>query len=219
MSQTPMKGYPQCIYCGSENGKTKDHVPPEGFFPKPKPTNLIKVPACESCNNGASKDEEWLLAILMFTDAGVSKAGKKHWDQKLHRMYRKNHGLRRKIAKSLQKVNLFTPMGLFAGRAMTIEHDERRSSRVLNKIVRGLYYHEYKEALPPTVSITCKLLKRGPLIAEVDKYASQLQFGSRQWPDLFEYRFNRVAERPQGSMWLIRFFGNIVFWVITIDNK
>jgi len=206
---------PKCVYCGAPHGTTQDHVPPKSFFPTPKPSNLITVPACWSCNAGSAKDEDLFLATFMFTEAGVTDTGKKLWDQKLHRMYKKNIGLRKLIASSLKKIELTTLAGIYLGRRLAIKPDKIRSERVVNKIVRGLYYHEFKEPLSPSVEIVSHFLQRPSEISYVEKFAPMLLFGSRKWPGVFEYRFNRVVDQPKGSMWVIRFFGKIVFWAVS----
>lgn len=204
-----------CVYCGSAPAVTKDHVPPKSFFPKPRPSDLITVPACQSCNQDPGKDEEFFLATFMFSEAGVSPAGKRLWDEKLHRMYEKNLGLKKRIASSLHDIDLFTPSGLYIGRRLAVEQDEVRFARVVSKIVRGLYYHEYQEPIPASTEIICHLLQNSSEVSEVAKFASQLHFGARRWPGIFEYRFNRVAERPENSIWLMRFYEYAVFWAIT----
>jgi len=209
---------PICVYCSLVRAVTQDHVPPKSFFPKPRPLDLITVPSCKSCNEGSGIDEELFLATFMFTEAGVSDAGKKLWDEKLHRMYKKNLGLKKRIASSLHEVDLFTPSGIALGRRMAIRHDEIRSEKVINKIVRGLYYYEYRKPLPASVEITNHLLQQPSEIAEMEKFAPMLLFGSRKWPSVFEYRFNRVAEQPEGSMWIMRFYGKVVFWAISSKN-
>ena len=209
----------KCVYCDSLPGVTQDHVPPKSFFPKPRPDDLIKVPACRSCNEGAAKDEELFLATFMFTEAGISDAGKKLWDEKLHRMYRKNPGLKKHIARSLQDVNLVTSSGIHLGKRLAIRHEEARSKKVIDKIIRGLYHFEYQESLPQSIEITIHFLQEpSEITTVVEKINPMLLNGSRRWPDIFEYRFNRVAEQPEGSVWVIRFFGTAVFWA-TSKNR
>ena len=204
-----------CVYCVKRPGLTRDHVPPKSFFPKPRPSDLITVPACRSCNREAGKDEELFLAAFMFGEAGVSLAGKKLWDEKLHRMYDKNRGLRRRIAKSMHSVDIFTPGGVFLGRGLGVRLEEERINRVVTKIIRGLYYHEYQEALSSSTEIMCHFAQQPSDLSPVEKIVDQLQFGSRGWPDVFEYRFNRVEEKPEASIWLVRFFKTNVFWALS----
>jgi 5-methylcytosine-specific restriction endonuclease McrA len=55
---------PECGYCGAP-GTTTDHVPSRKFFPRPRPSDLVTVPACARCNNKTSADEEYFLNIMM----------------------------------------------------------------------------------------------------------------------------------------------------------
>ena len=50
----------KCYLCGSIENLTRDHIPPKCLFPKPRPNNLYTLPCCYACNNGASKDDEYL---------------------------------------------------------------------------------------------------------------------------------------------------------------
>ena len=210
-----MSEEPYCVYCGLRPGITRDHVPPKSFFPKPRPSDLITIPACGSCNKDAGKDEELFLATFMFGEAGVSPAGKRLWNEKLHRMYRKNKGLRRRIANSLHDVEIVTPSGLYIGRGLGVRLENERLEKVVSKIVRGLYYHEYQEALPAAAEVICNFVQRPLAMSPIENIVPELHFGSRKWPGIFEYRFNCVAEKPEASIWLIRFYGCHVFWALT----
>ena len=61
--------YAGCVYCGDADD-TVDHVPSRVFLDKPFPENLPVVPACRSCNNGFSRDEEYVAAIIECVIAG-----------------------------------------------------------------------------------------------------------------------------------------------------
>jgi hypothetical protein len=52
-----------CIYCGG-NADTRDHVPSKCLLEKPYPTNLPVVGCCETCNQGFSGDEEYLVCLI-----------------------------------------------------------------------------------------------------------------------------------------------------------
>jgi hypothetical protein len=67
-----------CVYYGSTEALTDDHIPPKTLFPKARPANLITVRSCRSCNEGASKDDEYFrLVISMRNDSGDHPAVKK----------------------------------------------------------------------------------------------------------------------------------------------
>jgi 5-methylcytosine-specific restriction endonuclease McrA len=71
-----------CAYCGSPDDLNKDHVPPKNLFPKPRPNNLIKVPACPICHSRqTSKDDQYFcLKILMREGVQSNPAAKNAWN-------------------------------------------------------------------------------------------------------------------------------------------
>ena len=56
----PSDATDKCFLCGATENLTRDHIPPKGLFPKPRPSNLYTVPCCGPCNNGASNEDEYL---------------------------------------------------------------------------------------------------------------------------------------------------------------
>ena len=58
-----------CIYCGGP-AETRDHVPSRIFLDAPLPDNLPVVVACWECNNGFSRDEEYLACLIEAVIAG-----------------------------------------------------------------------------------------------------------------------------------------------------
>lgn len=208
-----------CVYCAEYKKTTKDHVPPESFFPKPKPSDLITVPACAGCNGSAGKDEEFFLATFMFSEAGESVAGKKLWNEKIHRMYDKNKGLRRKIAQNLKYSDVITSSGIFLGRKLTIKQEPKRFENVVSKIVKGLYFFEYNEIIPKTIGVMSHFIQSQEEASEVLKYKYELKFGTRRWDGIFEYCFNRNQENPEDFIWLLRFYGYAVFFGIGFNKN
>ena len=203
---------PICVYCGRREKETDDHVPPKSFYPKPRPSDLITVPACLQCNQDAGKDEEFFLATFMFSEAGITKAGNLLWSEKLRRMYEKNLGLKRKIADNLERSDIMTPAGIFLGRKMTIKTDEARFERVANKIVKGLYYFEYKETMPANTKLMTLFLRNQEHFDAAKKVVDELRPGSRKWPGIFEYKYNRMVKSISESIWLLLFWDYATFW-------
>jgi hypothetical protein len=216
---SPKRNPKICVYCAKNPGLTDDHVPPKSFFPQPRPSNLITVPACNKCNSGAGKDEDYFLATFMFSEAGITDAGKTLWKQRLDRMFRKNLGLRRRLAKGFSYRPVVTATGIYLGHRMGLQFDERRFERVIQKIVRGLYYFEYGEALSPETEIMTLFLSTKARFETAVAYANQLGWGKRQWPGIFEYRCGRVPGVPQESVWLMRCYSNSHFWAISGPDK
>jgi hypothetical protein len=52
-----------CVFCGGAD-ETRDHVPPRFFLDEPFPANYPVVPACRTCNNDHSGDEQYLGCLI-----------------------------------------------------------------------------------------------------------------------------------------------------------
>lgn len=206
-------GQQNCVYCGEAHASTNDHVPPKCLFPKPRPSNLVTVPACEACNRRASLDEEYFLAALMLTDAGISSAGQKLW-KTLRRTYDHANGLRARIASAISPAPVFSRGGIFLGNRLTVRHEDERFRSVVTKIVKGLYWLEYGERMPDMSVIHYRFLIAGEEKAVARKYLPHTKVPKHSWPGIFEYRSNRTAEAPAGSIWLLLFFGQMQFWIV-----
>jgi hypothetical protein len=74
-----------CYLCGKteeELGEklTKDHVIPNGFFPKPKPPNLLTLPCCLSCQKEYRMDEEYVRnSLSAISNVGANKDAHYAW--------------------------------------------------------------------------------------------------------------------------------------------
>jgi hypothetical protein len=205
----------RCVYCHADDGDSADHVPPKAFFPRARRSNLLTVPSCTRCNNALSKDEEYVLAALMFSDAGVSLVGKELWNERISRMFEKNKGLRRRFARDFHQVELRTPAGIFLEHRTGFNYDAPRFTRVMEKIVRGLYFEEFNERLPVDCPIASMFLHTPGQFQVAARLSHQLLLGGRIWPRAFEYRFGRVKDKPVSSGWLLRFYDSAVFLVVT----
>ena len=111
--------YPRniCAYCGSKENLTDDHVPPKNLFPKPRPSNLISVPACTSCHSNTSKDDEYFrIKLCLRDDAGNHPSARTNWDSIFRSLKRdKAKGLKKQFFKDIKKVRLRTSSGLYLG--------------------------------------------------------------------------------------------------------
>lgn len=204
-----------CIYCQKEIAETTDHVPPKAFYPRPRPSNLITVPACLSCNNEASLDEEYFLATFMFSEAGKSESGKKLWAEKLHRMYDKNLGIRRKIASSFKEISVLDKSKNETINRLAIEYDQDRINRTCSKIIRGLYFIEYGEPLNIDCSVDVELLDTRGKIQIAKDYNHFFHAGQKEWPGVFQYRHCTIPPEHVEGIWLLLFWDTHTFWGTT----
>ncbi len=207
-----------CAFCGIRAGDTSGHAPGRLFFPQPRPDDLITVPACAQCNNGASKDEEFFRATYLFSNAGTTATGQRLWDQKQHSAYRKNQGLRAAIARKLHPVDVFNSYDLWLGKRTAIELDHNRLSRVVASIIRGLFYFETATVIEPDVRVEAAPLLTDAAIAQVKELSKDTRPGKRDWPGTFQYRCGISNDVRQGSIWFVRFFGHVCYWGLTIPR-
>jgi hypothetical protein len=132
----------RCVLCGINAATSREHVPPESFFQRPYPLNLITVPACASCNEGSQQDDAYFLAFLVSRDHPSTP---EVLDSVRDRVYR---GLRRPDRPGLH-IRLLEATTLVRSGVGT-EHETlsaesrpegERILRVLRKQVRGLAFH------------------------------------------------------------------------------
>jgi hypothetical protein len=206
-----------CIYCGNKPGITKDHVPPKNLFPKPRPTNMVTVPCCDECQNKYKKDEDVFVAWINFGPAGVTKQGKALWDQKLKRTYKKDLGVKKVIANSFKQINLVTPGGIYLGKKLVVLIDQKRLTNVLKKIIRGLFWVEYKVRLPDKIPINIiGIRKNDSRINEIIPFTQQ---ASTFWENVFEYRHVWLDRESFESLWALSFYRQNYFIAIVDEIK
>lgn len=59
------KGNYKCIYC-LNIANSREHIPSKIFLNKKYPEELAVLPACKSCNNSYSNDEQYLACLIDF---------------------------------------------------------------------------------------------------------------------------------------------------------
>lgn len=143
---------PLC-YCCNNVSTTKEHVPPECFFPKnrhlPKGSKdyrqrLITVPSCEKHNNDRAIDDEYTAAIItVIADSDIiDLALQGKW---LRAFKRNGFALWKTITQRSQLVRSLNNRSglLIPEETLAINLDMIRINRVFQGISRGLYYHEH----------------------------------------------------------------------------
>ncbi|WP_295762631.1 hypothetical protein [Undibacterium sp.] len=93
-----------CIYCDQGLSETRDHVPSKVFLDTPYPENLAIVPACFNCNNGFSRDEEYVACLLESVIVG-SIAPSKARRESIAKTLRRNQPLCSMIAAGMSESN------------------------------------------------------------------------------------------------------------------
>lgn len=114
-----------CIYCGGL-AETRDHVPSRILLEPPYPKNLPVVGACKSCNQGFSKDEQYLVCLLESALAG-STDPEKIKRTSVSRAMKRSPALRNRIENAKIVMN---------GR-LIFQPEETRIKNVVLKLARG----------------------------------------------------------------------------------
>ena len=137
-----------CVYCQSHKATTRDHVPPRALFLPPRPDNLITVPACCDCNNGASSYDERFASDLRIAVQQTSKHPKtKDMFDRVVKTYERNKKLREEKISTIRDVDIFSSGGIFVEHGSVVEWDIEARNSVLERTVRGLYWHQYQRCL------------------------------------------------------------------------
>jgi hypothetical protein len=132
-----------CYLCKAKEDLTKDHVPPENLFPKPRPANLITVPCCRRCNGGFSKLDEQFRAFITAA-VNVSSVGKDVMRQKVvGSSFKRSPALRNQMGKGVFKGTVTTPTGPLEVPLITV--DREQFATIFVRITKGLLATFYPE--------------------------------------------------------------------------
>lgn len=218
-----------CVYCGNVRPVHRDHIPPESFFASPLPSDLITVPACRQCNGGASKDDEYArLTIALRQDVADDPQVKGGVLQKAMRSLQHGAGLRHLFSQSMRQVVLRTPAGIHAGTAPGYIADLPRLSRLFNRMVRGLYFHEREEILGDEYAVESweesgidwDTMPADTLRAFRETIATLWRQTERCCGNgAFSYRCSFTNDDPRVSAWLLVFYGHVHVVAITASLR
>ena len=212
-----------CTYCDAE-ATTVDHVPPRALFASPRPS-LITVPACSSCNGGASLDDEYFRTVLALDETGFSHPDASAVYPAVLRGLRRPSapGLRRSIIETLRPVERRTPAGLYAGRAAEFSVDLGRLTSVIRRTTRGLYRHHTGERLPLGCEVMAFAVSgfddaddstREAIVTFAQEITSSTPRQSLG-RDVFVYHFTQADDNRHASAWVFVAYGARAFLAIT----
>jgi len=135
-----MKG--KCYLCGKD-ADTGDHIPPRGFFPKPRPSNLIKVPCCRSCNEAFSPEDDYFRMVLS-SGLNRSATGDYIWENKvLPNTVKRLPTEVDKILESCEDALIETASGPMD--VVRFKIDPHRVNRYMVRLTKGLLRHYFPD--------------------------------------------------------------------------
>ena len=128
-----------CVHCGEEikrAKRTQEHVPSKCLLVEPYPPELITVAACRECNEGFSRDEEYVSALLTAVLARSSDRERQK-TPKAARMFERHRGLRARIREARTETRT-----LFGETEIVFRPEMVRVKRVIVKNARGHAVYE-----------------------------------------------------------------------------
>lgn len=147
-----------CYFCDAP-ATTKEHVPPACLFPERKDSsdgvdyrkNLITVPSCDAHNSQKTKDDEYLLLILVHGYLN-NKAGRDHFNSKVVR------ALSRRPAMLVALYGTQTPVTVDGELTVSVDIDRVRFNNALERVCQGLCVNQYGKRWPKEIEIHTPLL-------------------------------------------------------------
>lgn len=209
--------FPICIYCEA-TADSRDHVPPKGVFPEPKPSDLITVPACTTCNQAFSKDDEYFKVSLGLRE-GVrrSSEGKRLAVECLRALQRSQSS--RFAARINSTIRSPTADEIREGadpNSIGQQPASERLERVVGRTIRGLHFHISGRRLPPGYRVRGALLEAFP---EPQRLMALALLAGAPIRELaagqFAYATRAAVDDVFTSVWLLTFFGAASFYGAT----
>ena len=200
-----------CAYCGNR-ATTRDHIPSRKFFPQPRPDNLITVPACSSCNNGTSADEEYFLLRVLASDGAITPEAAAVSEELFEGILSPRRV--RTLASFRSEMHWrprISPAGVITGRDLEYPLDRNRVRRVMEKILRGLYFHEFGRPVPANHEVVvASYFTRDPIIFEDPTIrglmANRTEVRGRT---VFQYRKQVPRDNPAAVIFIMEFFHGV----------
>jgi hypothetical protein len=215
-----------CIYCG-KTAEDVDHVPPKCLFQKPRPSGLVKVPCCKKCNRRFGIDDEYFRDSLALS---TYEAAEPPELKTLHEAVRRSllkKGFRPPARRILER----SRSGWAQHRSTLVEPvkllpiDMRRIGRTVERVVRGLHFHETGRLLPPGYEPRVIHGGRMPTVNRLDLPFFERLFaplGQAQWRSIggraFGYAFAPASDNPDATVWFLSFFGRLTFLAFTVPD-
>jgi len=212
-----------CAYCGKEAFVSDDHIPPKNLFAHPRPSNLITVPSCKKCHDNTSKDDEYFLHILSIRmDVHEHPDAKQNWKAIFESLRRlSNYKYVKYLFNERRKVDLFSRSGLYIGDTIAVKFDMDRLCKVVNRIIKGLFFLHMGAIIPAEYTITIYPIEG--LNISLRDYKKDLKDFFLKFKNIepiiignnvFLYKYLVASDDKYSSAWLLMFYGKVMFFAL-----
>jgi len=215
MTRRKKKPKGTCVFCGKP-ATTKDHIPPRKIYVQTEPDDLITVPACRSCNNGTKLDDEYFRLCVM-TGGSNNAEVEQHIFDKLMPSLRRNPKLLAMFMKGARTVDITTPSGIVIGQRHAFDFDRKRLQRIVEKIVKGLYWRNKGKRLGDECYVRDFVLTN-----QGDFGLPAFDFKSAKWEEVaggdFRYQFIQVPQDDCLTGWSLEFYRGVIVMTVMTDR-
>ena len=200
-----------CVFCNVEPATTKDHIPPSSLFKTPRPTTLITVPACPACNGIASQDDEYFRDIMSTLEEAYGHPAAEAVKGNVIRSLGREDALgkRRAFEASIRKTKNNVTGYINLSEVLGVEVNYERLLRSAKRYVKGLFYHEFGEAVCPC----WKQIGFGPHLYDSPQPRQiRSALDGCAWTTIgdgvFSYRYRASVSEINTSLWHLRFYSS-----------
>ncbi len=200
----------QCYLCGAVENLTRDHIPPESFFISPRPSNLITVPCCRSCNASYAKDDEATRAWFS-SHLGASRAG--NWilqNKVIPGVIKHSPAFRNTMLASMKDIRIHTEDGDIEAIRLTIPF--ARVERFIIRITKGLLTHYFPDYnYSKDWFRVAHIPSRTDALEKIQPIRDSLEYDERGH-GIFQFRRGLMPSKQSG-VWLLLFYESVSFLV------
>ena len=217
----------QCVYCSREIATTKDHIPPKALFPQPRPSNLITVPCCRTCNEGFSKDDTYLRDTLCLRQEMADNPAVSKLLQTVVRSIagKGREGYLKHILSRFSERVAATPAGIIIGNWPTLKVDLERLRKTCARIVLGLFYShtgrpldsEYAIRVYPLEYVESLWTEHFNLFHDVLMKPLQSQEFVTKGEYVFKYRHLSDQSDENATAWQLTFYEKYPVFAVTLQ--
>ncbi len=200
-----------CVYCQERPSiKQGDHVFSRELFLESERANLIKVPACDECNNDKSKFEHYLTALLPF--GGLHPDAKEHLKILVPPRLEKNQKLKRELRAGMGYVTKADEYGN-ERRDLTVPFNGEMYTGLFEYIVKALTWFHWKTYINKnSIVLTTALTEFGEDMFQQHLFSlgSKNTIDESIGQDTVKYFGMQAVDNDQITVWKFQVFNGLV---------
>jgi len=209
MKDTP----PICCLCGLPLTApiSNDHVPPRQLYTaairKTHSPNLLTIPVHKACNLSYQHDEDYFANTLAPFGIGSYSGNSFLQDVGLKYARGEKQGLVGKVLQEFQH----QPSGIALPEHLVAKRfDGKRLHRVAWKIIRGLYFHQYKQVLPESTPNSLQIVPPDQVPPKEFLFSFPDHPIHGQYPGVFDYKFAKFPEAQNLNYWAMLLWDRVI---------